>query len=115
MDKVESAKARLNREYGPSSIKGGWLCLSPNMLDVISSCAGNVYFVDRSRCAVKMDGIVVNLLRRCDEWYVTSSSKRFYDLVGRYGKSTKRGDLIRLSELQMIGVLKYMAKTNGAE
>ena len=92
-----------------------WLCLSPNMLDVISSCAGNVYFVDKSRCAVKMNGTVIHLFRSCDEWYVTSSSQRFYDLIGRYGKACNRGSLIHLTEPQMIGVLTYMAKMNGAE
>lgn len=92
-----------------------WLCLSPNMLQVIASCSGIVYFVDASRCAIKMNGFKIDVLRGGDEWYVASTSKRFYDLVGRYGKSTNRGDVIYLNELQMLGVLTYMAKTNGAE
>ena len=92
-----------------------WLCLSPNMLTVIASCAGNIYFVDPSRCAVKMNGIVINLFRSCDEWYVTSSSQHFYDLIGRYGKTWKRGSLIHLTELQMFGALTYIAKRDGEE
>lgn len=90
-----------------------WLCLSPNMLEVISSCSGIVYFVDRSRCSVKMNGIVINLFRSCDEWYVKSSSKQFYDLILRYGKTWKRGSLIHLTELQMFDVLTRIAKMNG--
>lgn len=115
MDKVESAKARLNYKYGPSSIKSNWLCLSPNMLEVIASCSGIVYFIDPSRCAVKANGYKVDILRNSNEWYVASSSKRFYDLLGRYGKSASRGDVACLNELQMFGVLTYIATKNGAE
>lgn len=87
-----------------------WFVLSPNMLKVIASCAGIIYFVDASRCTVKMNGVMVSILRGGDEWYVTSTSQRFYDLVGRYGKSTNRGDVIYLNELQMFGVITYLAK-----
>lgn len=90
-----------------------WLCLSPNMLDVIASCSGIVYFVDRSRCSVKINGIVINLFRSCNDWYVKSSSQQFYDLILRYGKTWKRGSLIRLTELQMLGVLTCIAKRSG--
>lgn len=92
-----------------------WLCLSPNMLDVIASCSGIVYFVDRSRCSVKINGIVINLFRSCNEWYVKSSSQQFYDLILCYGKAWKRGSLIRLTELQMFGVLTHIAKRCGEE
>lgn len=90
-----------------------WLCLSPNMLDVIASCSGIVYFVDRSRCSVKINGIVINLFRSCNDWYVKSSSQQFYDLILRYGKTCKRGSLIRLTEMQMLGVLTCIAKRSG--
>ena len=85
-----------------------WLCLTPNMLNAIASCSGNVYFVDSSRCAVKMNGIVINILRKGKGWFVSSSSKRFYDLVGRYGKSAKRGFPVHLTEIQMFGVITYI-------
>ena len=87
-----------------------WFVLSPNMMKAIASCAGNVYFVDVSRCAVKMNGVIIHILRGGNEWYVSSPSKRFYDLVGRYGKCAKRGALIYLTELQMFGVIAYLAK-----
>ena len=92
-----------------------WFVLSPNMLKVIASCAGNIYFVDPSRCAVKMNGVVIHILRGGDEWYVSSPSQRFYDLVGRYGKSTKRGSLVYLTGLQMFGVITYLAKIREEE
>lgn len=92
-----------------------WFCLTPNMLNVISSCSGNVYFVDASRCAVKMNGIVINLLRKGNDWFVSSSSKRFYDLVGRYGKSVKRGFPVNLTEIQMFGVITYICKIKPEE
>lgn len=94
---------------------GMWFVLSPNMLKAIASCAGNVYFVDASRCAVKMNGVVIHILRGGDEWYVSSPSQRFYDLVGRYGKPTKRGSLVYLTELQMFGVITYLAKIGEEE
>ena len=89
-----------------------WLCLTPIMLNAIASCSGNVYFVDASRCAVKMNGIVINLLRKGNDWFVSSSSKRFYDLVGRYGKSVKRGFLVQLTEIQMFSVITYICNIN---
>jgi hypothetical protein len=85
-----------------------WLCLTSNMLDAIASCSGNVYFVDVSRCAVKMNGVMVKIQRVGNDWFVSSPSQLFYDLVGRYGKLTKRGTVIRLAEIQMFGVLTYI-------
>ena len=85
-----------------------WLCLTPSMLNGIASCSGNVYFVDASRCAVKMNGIVINILRKGNEWLVSSSSKRFYDLVERHGKLAKRGFTVHLTENQMFGVITYI-------
>lgn len=92
-----------------------WFVLSPNMLKVIALCAGNIYFVDPSRCAVKMNAVVIHILRGGDEWYVSSPSQRFYDLVARYGKPTKRGTQIYLTELQMFGVITYLAKIREEE
>jgi hypothetical protein len=85
------------------------------MLNVIASRSGNVYFVDASRCAVKMNGIVISLLRKGNEWFVSSSSKRFYDLVGRYGKSAERGFPVHLTEIQMFGVLTYICNIRPEE
>lgn len=84
--------------------------LTPGMLSAIASCAGNVYFVDASRCAVKMNGIVINLLQRGGGWFVSSSSNRFYDLVGRYGKSAKRGIPVHLTEAQASVVIDYISR-----
>ena len=90
-----------------------WLCLSPNMLQVIASCSGIVYFVDPSRCVVKMNGIKVSILRDTNEWLAGSTSQSFYDLLVRCGKSASRGDVVRLSELQMFGVLTHIANSDG--
>lgn len=92
-----------------------WLCLTPNMLDAIALCSGNVYFVDASRCAVKMNGVMVKIQRVGNDWFVSSPSQLFYDLVGRYGKSTKRGTVIRLAEIQMFGVLTYICNIRPEE
>lgn len=84
--------------------------LTPGMLSAIASCSGNVYFVDASRCAVKMNGIVINLLQRGKGWFVSSSSNRFYDLVGRYGKSAKRGFPVHLTEAQTTAAITCISK-----
>jgi hypothetical protein len=90
-----------------------WFCLTPNMLNVIASCSAIVYFVDPSRCVVKMNGIKVSIVRDTNEWFAGSTSQAFYDLLVRCGKSSSRGDVVRLSELQMFGVLTHIANRGG--
>ena len=84
------------------------MCLTRNMLGAIASCSGNVYFVDASRCAVKMNGVMVKIQRVGNDWLASSPNRLFYDLVGRYGKSIKRGTAVRLAEVQMLGVITYI-------
>lgn len=92
-----------------------WLCLTPDMMRVIASCSGIVYFVDPSSCVVKMNGIKVSIVRDINDWFTGSASQSFYDLLVRHGKSASRGDVVRLSELQMFGVLTRIANRNGGE
>lgn len=83
-----------------------WFCLTPNMLVAIASCSGIVYFINASRCSVKMNGLMVKIQRVGNEWFASSSNERFYDLVVRYnGTKFTRGSVIQMNEIQMIDVL----------
>lgn len=101
--------------FDREEMMSSWLCLTPNMLDAIASCSGNVYFVDASRCAVKMNGVMIKIQRVGNDWFVTSPNQLFYDLVGRCGKSTKRGTAVILTEIQMFGAITYICKIRPEE
>lgn len=93
-----------------------WFCLTPNMLNAISSCSGNVYFVDASRCSVKMNGVMVRIQRIGNEWFASSSSPRFYNVTVRHtSKPSNRGTVVQMNEIQMLGVITYICKTNPEE
>lgn len=92
-----------------------YLCLTPIMLKVIASCSGIVYFVEPMRCTVKMNGVLIEILRMGDDWLVKSSCQPVYDFMGRYGKSVRRGLLISLNETQLFSVLNHFANKNGEE
>lgn len=88
-----------------------WFCLTPNMLNVIASCSGNVYFIDAARCSVKMNGMMVRIQRIGNAWLASSSSPEFYNLAVRYTSSlSKRGTVIRMNETQMFGVIACVCK-----
>lgn len=83
-----------------------WSCLTPNMLNAIASRSGIVYFINASRCSVKMNGLMVKIQRVDNDWFASSSNERFYDLVVRYsGKRFTRGSVIQMNEIQMFDVL----------
>lgn len=91
-------------------------CLTANMLNAIASCSGIVYFINASRCSVKMNGLMVKIQRVGNEWFTSSSNERFYDLVVRHsGKRFTRGSVIQMNEIQMFGVLTYICKINPEE
>lgn len=93
-----------------------WFCLTPNMLNAIASCSGIVYFINSSRCYVKMNGLMVKIQRVGNEWFASSSNERFYDLVVRdNGKRFTRGSVIQMNEIQLFGVLTYICKINPEE
>lgn len=93
-----------------------WLCLTPNMLNVIASCSGNVYFIDAARCSVKMNGVMVKIQRIGNDWFTSSSSPQFYNVAVRYtSKPSKRGTVIRMNEIQMLGVITYICKIDPEE
>lgn len=93
-----------------------WFCLTLNMLNAIASCSGNVYFIDAARCAVKMNGVVVRIQRIGNDWFASSSSPEFYNLVVRHtSKPCKRGTAIRMNEIQMFGVITYICNINPEE
>ena len=93
-----------------------WFCLTPNMLNDIASCSGNVYFIDAARCSVKMNGVMVRIQRIGNDWFASSSSPQFYNVVVRHtGKPSKRGTVIRMSEIQMFGVITYISKISPEE
>lgn len=93
-----------------------WFCLTPNMLNAIASCSGNVYFINVSRCAVKMNGVMVKIQRVGNEWFASSSNERFYDLLVRHiGKRFTRGAVIQMTEIQMFGVITHICKINPEE
>ena len=92
---------------------GMWFCLTPNMLNAIASCSGNVYFIDAARCSVKMNGVMVRIQRIGNDWFASSSSPQFYNVVLRHtGKPSKRGTVIRMNEIQMFGVITNICKIN---
>ena len=92
-----------------------WFCLTPKMMEVIASYSGVVYFIDANRCSVKANGIMITIGRKYDSWLATSSSQRFYDWAGKFGKPIKRGEVVRLSELQMYSALCYIGSTKISE
>lgn len=93
-----------------------WFCLTPNMLNAIASCSGIVYFIDAARCSVKINGVMVRIQRIGNDWFASSSSPEFYDLVVRYiSKPSKRGTVIRMNEIQMLGVITYICKIDPEE
>lgn len=93
-----------------------WFCLTPNMLNVIASCSGNVYFIDAARCSVKMNGVMVRIQRIGNEWFASSSSPEFYSLVVRHiSRPSKRGTVIRMNEIQMFGVITNICKISPEE
>lgn len=93
-----------------------WFCLTPNMLTAIASCSGIVYFINVSRCSVKMNGLMVKIQRVDNEWFASSSNERFYDLVAKHsGTRFSRGSVIQMNEIQMFGVLTYICKINPEE
>lgn len=93
-----------------------WSCLTPNMLNVIASCSGIVYFINASRCSVKMNGLMVKIQRVGNEWFASSSNERFYDLMGRHsGKRFTRGSVIQMNEIQMFNALTYICNINPEE
>ena len=93
-----------------------WLCLTPNMLNAIASCSGNVYFIDAARCSVKMNGMMVRIQRIGNDWFASSSSPQFYNVVVRHiSRPSKRGTVIRMNETQMFGVIAYICKINAEE
>lgn len=93
-----------------------WSCLTPIMLNAIASCSGIVYFINASRCSVKMNGLMVKIQRVGNEWFASSSNERFYDLVVRdNGKRFTRGSVIQMNESQMFNVLTYICNINPEE
>lgn len=93
-----------------------WSCLTPNMLNAIASCSGIVYFINASRCTVKMNGLMVKIQRVDNDWFASSSNERFYDLVVRHsGKRFTRGSVIQMNEIQMFNVLTYICNINPEE
>lgn len=93
-----------------------WICLTPNMLNAIASCSGNIYFIDAARCSVKMNGVMVKIQRIGNDWFASSSSPQFYNVTVRHtGKPSKRGTVIRMNEIQMFGVITYICKINSEE
>lgn len=93
-----------------------WFCLTPNMLDAIASRSGIIYFIDAARCCVKINGVMVKIQRIGNDWFASSSSPQFYNLVVRHaGKPSKRGTMIRMNEIQMFGVITYICKINPEE
>lgn len=93
-----------------------WLCLTPNMLNSISSCSGIIYFIDATRCIVKMNGVMVKIQRIGNDWFTSSSSPQFYNVAARYtSKPSKRGTVIRMNEIQMLGAITYICKINPEE
>lgn len=95
---------------------GMWFCLTPNMLNAIASCSGIVYFIDAARCSVKINGVMVRIQRIGNDWFASSSSPEFYNLVVRHiSKPPKRGTVIRMNEIQMFGVITYICKIDREE
>ena len=93
-----------------------WFCLTPNMLNAIASCSGNVYFIDAARCSVKMNGVMVKIQRIGNDWFASSPSPQFYNAVVRHtSRPSKRGTVIRMNEIQMFGVITYICKISPEE
>lgn len=93
-----------------------WFILTPNMLNAIASCSGNIYFIDAARCSVKMNGVMVKIQRIGNDWFASSPSPQFYNVAVRHvSKPAKRGTVIRMNEIQMFGVITYICKINPEE
>ena len=91
-------------------------CLTPNMLNAIASCSGIIYFINASRCSVKMNGLMVKIQRVGNEWFASSSNARFYDLLVRHsGTLFTRGAVVQMNEIQMFNVLIYICNINPEE
>lgn len=86
--------------------------MTPEMLRIISSACGIIYFVHNSSCNVKMNGIMLKIDRIGDKWFIHSPNQRFYDWIAAYGYSPVRGSILGMKEGRVIDCLNYAKNVN---